>query len=88
MNFEGFSLSSNLKNLTDRFRGNKDSEEFKLKNIEGFKEYTLIELAKKDYRGKSDREKPRFFSKEIKDFKDRNFNAGIKKKYKNRRSLN
>lgn len=47
MNFEGFSLSSNLKNLTDRFRGNKDSEEFKLKNIEGFKEYTLIELVKK-----------------------------------------
>ena len=46
INFEGLSLSSNLKNLTDRFRRNKDSEEFKLKNIEGFKEYKLIEVAK------------------------------------------
>jgi len=73
---------------TDRFRGNKHSEGFKPKNIEGFKEHKLREGGEKDYRRKSDREKPKFFSKKSKDFKDRNFNAGNKKKYKNKESFN
>ena len=68
---------------TDRFRGNKHSEGFKPKNIEGFKEHKPREGDEKDYRRKSDREKPRFFGKKSKDFKDRNFNAGNRKKYKN-----
>jgi len=68
---------------TDRFRGNKHSEGFKPKNIEGFKEHKSREGGEKDYRRKSDREKPRFFGKKSKDFKDRNFNAGNRKKYKN-----
>jgi superfamily II DNA/RNA helicase len=72
----------------DRFRINKKSEEFKPRNIEGFKEHKLREGGEKDYRRKSDREKPRFFSKKSKDFKDRNFNAGNRKKYKNRESFN
>ena len=48
--------------------------------IEGFKEYKPREGGEKDYRRKSDREKPKFFSKKSKDFKDRNFNAGNRKK--------
>ena len=73
---------------TDRFRGNKHSEGFKPKNIEGFKEHKPREGGEKDYRRKSDREKPKFFSKKSKDFKDRNFNAGNRKKYKNKESFN
>ena len=73
---------------TDRFRGNKHSEGFKPKNIEGFKEHKSREGGEKDYRRKSDREKPRFFGKKSKEFKDRNFNAGNRKKYKNRESFN
>jgi len=73
---------------TDRFRGNKQSQGFKPKNVEGFKEHKPREGGEKDYRRKSDREKPKFFSKKSKDFKDRNFNAGNRKKYKNRESFN
>jgi len=73
---------------TDRFRANKQSEGFKAKNIEGFKEYKPREGSEKDYRRKSDREKPKFFSKKSKDFKNRNFNADNRKKYKNRESFN
>jgi superfamily II DNA/RNA helicase len=72
----------------DRFRANKHSEGFKAKNIEGFKEYKPTEGTEKDYRRKSDREKPKFFSKKSKDFKNRNFNADNRKKYKNRESFN
>ena len=42
----------------------------------------------KDYRRKSEREKPKFFSKKSKEFKDRDFNTGNKKKYKNKESYN
>jgi superfamily II DNA/RNA helicase len=73
---------------TDRLRANKHSEGFKAKNIEGFKEYKPREGGEKDYRRKSDREKPKFFSKKSKDFKNRNFNADNRKKYKNRESFN
>ena len=50
--------------------------------------YELSLYGEKDYRKKSDREKPKFFSKKSKDFKDRNFNAGNRKKYKNKESFN
>ena len=73
---------------SDRFRANKHSEGFKAKNIEGFKEHKPREGGEKDYRRKSDREKPKFFSKKSKDFKNRNFNADNRKKYKNRESFN
>jgi superfamily II DNA/RNA helicase len=73
---------------TDRFRGNRHSEGFKPKNTEGFKEYKPREGVEKDYRRKSDREKPKFFSKKSKDFKDRNFNTGNRKNYKNKESFN
>jgi superfamily II DNA/RNA helicase len=72
----------------DRFRGNRHSEGFKPKNTEGFKEYKPREGGEKDYRRKSDREKPKFFSKKSKDFKDRNFNTGNRKNYKNKESFN
>jgi superfamily II DNA/RNA helicase len=73
---------------TDRFRGNRHSEGFKPKNTEGFKEYKPREGGEKDYRRKSDREKPKFFNKKSKDFKDRNFNTGNRKNYKNKESFN
>ena len=73
---------------TDRFRGNKHSEGFKPTNVEVLKEHKSREAGEKDYRRKSDREKPRFFGKKSKEFKDRNFNAGNRKKYKNRESFN
>jgi superfamily II DNA/RNA helicase len=72
----------------DRFRGSRHSEGFKPKNIEAFKEYKPREGGEKDYRRKSEREKPKFFSKKSKEFKDRDFNTGNKKKYKNKESLN
>jgi superfamily II DNA/RNA helicase len=72
----------------DRFRGSRHSEGFKAKNTEGFKEYKPREGGEKDYRRKSDKEKPKFFSKKSKDFKDRNFNTGNRKKYKNKESFN
>ena len=72
----------------DRFRGNRHSEGFKPKNIEAFKEYKPREGGEKDYRRKSEREKPKFFSKKSKEFKDRDFNTGNKKKYKNKESFN
>jgi len=72
----------------DRFRGSRHSEGFKPKNTEGFKEYKPREGGEKDYRRKSDREKPKFFSKKSKDFKDRNFNTGNRKNYKNKESFN
>jgi superfamily II DNA/RNA helicase len=72
----------------DRFRGSRHSEGFKPKNIEAFKEYKPREGSEKDYRRKSEREKPKFFSKKSKEFKDRDFNTGNKKKYKNKESLN
>jgi len=73
---------------TDRFRGSRHSEGFRPKNIEGFKENKPREGSEKDYRRKSDREKPKFFSKKSKDFKNRNFNADNRKKYKNKESFN
>jgi ATP-dependent RNA helicase DeaD len=72
----------------DRFRGSRHSEGFKPKNIEAFKEYKPREGGEKDYRRKSEREKPKFFSKKSKEFKDRDFNTGNKKKYKNKESYN
>jgi superfamily II DNA/RNA helicase len=81
---------------SDRFRENKPSDRFRenrstggadRQKIEGFKEYKPRESGEKDYRRKSDREKPRFAGKRSTGFKDRNFNAG-KKKYKNRESFN
>jgi superfamily II DNA/RNA helicase len=73
---------------TDRFRASRHSEGFKPRNIEGFKENKPREGGEKDYRRKSDREKPKFFSKKSKDFKNRNFNADNRKKYKNKESFN
>jgi len=73
---------------TDKFRGSVHSEGFKPRNIEGFKENKPREGVEKDYRRKSDREKPKFFSKKSKDFKNRNFNAGNRNKYKNKESFN
>ena len=73
---------------TDKFRGSAHSERFKPRNIEGFKENKPREGVEKDYRRKSDREKTRFFGKKSKDFKNRNFNAGNRKKYKNWESFN
>jgi ATP-dependent RNA helicase DeaD len=73
---------------TDRFRASRHSEGFKPRNIEGFKENKPREGGEKDYRRKSDREKPKFFSKKSKDFKNRSFNADNKKKYKNKESFN
>jgi superfamily II DNA/RNA helicase len=73
---------------TDKFRGSAHSERFKPRNIEGFKENKPREGSEKDYRRKSDREKPKFFSKKSKDFKKRNFNAGNRYKYKNKESFN
>jgi len=73
---------------TDKFRGSAHSEGFKPRNIEGFKENKPREGVEKDYRRKSDREKPKFFSKKSKDFKNRNFNAGNRNKYKNKESFN
>jgi superfamily II DNA/RNA helicase len=72
---------------TDRFRGSRHSDGFRPKNIEGFKENKPREGGEKDYRRKSDREKPKFFSKKSKDFKNRNFNGDNRKKYKNRESF-
>ena len=73
---------------TERFRASRHSEGFKPRNIEGFKENKPREGGEKDYRRKSDREKPKFFSKKSKDFKNRNFNAGNRNKYKNKESFN
>jgi len=69
------------------------SPDFKEHKSSGFKDRKPAEGFKsggfdKDYRRKSDREKPRFFGKKSKSFKDRNFNAGDKKKNKNRESFN
>jgi superfamily II DNA/RNA helicase len=74
-------------NPQDRSKSNVNSEGYKTKNIEGFREYKSRESNEKDYRRKSDREKPKFFTKKSNDFTDRNFNAGYKKKYKNRKSF-
>ncbi len=71
----------------DRFKSNINSEGFKPKNIEGFKEHKPRESNEKDYRRKSDREKPKFFTKKSKNFKNRNFNLGNAKKYKNKESF-
>jgi superfamily II DNA/RNA helicase len=73
---------------TDRFRGSGHSEGFRTKNIESFKEHKPREGGEKDYRRKSDREKPKFFNKKSRDFKDRNFNSANKKNYKNKESFN
>ena len=75
-------------NPFNRFKSNINSEGYKAQKNEGFKENKSREGDEKDYRRKSDREKPKFFTKKSKDFKVRNFNAGNKKKYKNRESFN
>ena len=75
-------------NPLNRFKSNINSEGYKAQKNEGFKENKSREGNEKDYRRKSDREKPKFFTKKSKDFKVRNFNAGNKKKYKNRESFN
>lgn len=75
-------------NPFNRFKSNINSEGYKAPKIEGFKENKSREGNEKDYRRKSDREKPKFFTKKSKDFKVRNFNAGNRKKYKNRESFN
>ena len=75
-------------NPFNRFKSNINSEGYKAQKNEGFKENKSREGNEKDYRRKSDREKPKFFTKKSKDFKVRNFNAGNKKKYKNRESFN
>ena len=75
-------------NPLNRFKSNINSEGYKAQKNEGFKENKSREGDEKDYRRKSDREKPKFFTKKSKDFKVRNFNAGNKKKYKNRESFN
>ena len=72
----------------NRFKANINSEGYKFQKIEGFKENKSREGNEKDYRRKSDREKPKFFTKKSKDFKIRNFNADNRKKYKNRESFN
>ena len=75
-------------NPFNRFKSNINSEGYKAQKNEGFKENKSREGDEKDYRRKSDREKTKFFTKKSKDFKVRNFNAGNKKKYKNRESFN
>ncbi len=75
-------------NPFNRFKSNINSEGYKIQKIEGFKENKSREGNEKDYRRKSDREKPKFFTKKSKDFKIKNFNAGNRKKYKNRESFN
>ena len=75
-------------NPFNRFKSNINSEGYKAQKNEGFKENKSREGNEKDYRRKSDREKPKFFTKKSKDFKVRNFNVGNKKKYKNRESFN
>ena len=75
-------------NPFNRFKSNINSEGYKAQKNEGFKENKSREGNEKDYRRKSDREKPKFFTKKSKDFKVRNFNAGNRKKYKNRESFN
>ncbi len=75
-------------NSFNRFKSNINSEGYKIQKIEGFKENKSREGNEKDYRRKSDREKPKFFTKKSKDFKIKNFNAGNRKKYKNRESFN
>ena len=75
-------------NPLNRFKSNINSEGYKAQKIQGFKENKSREGDEKDYRRKSDREKTKFFTKKSKDFKVRNFNAGNKKKYKNRESFN
>jgi superfamily II DNA/RNA helicase len=75
-------------NPFNRFKSNINSEGYKVQKNEGFKENKSREGDEKDYRRKSDREKPKFFTKKSKDFKVRNFNAGNRKKYKNRESFN
>lgn len=74
-------------NSFNKFKSNINSEGYKIQKIEGFKENKSREGNEKDYRRKSDREKPKFFTKKSKDFKIKNFNAGNRKKYKNRESL-
>jgi superfamily II DNA/RNA helicase len=69
------------------------SPDFKEHKSSGFKDRKPVEGFKsvgfnKDYRRKSDREKPKFFGKKSKGFNDRNFNAGDRKKNKNRDSFN
>ena len=64
------------------------SLDFKEHKSSGFKDRKPAEGFKsggfdKDYRRKSDREKPKFFGKKSKGFNDRNFNAGDRKKNKN-----
>ena len=75
-------------NPFNRFKSNINSEGYKAQKNEGFKENKSREGNEKDYRRKSDREKTKFFTKKSKDFKVRNFNAGNRKKYKNRESFN
>ncbi len=75
-------------NSFNKFKSNINSEGYKIQKIEGFKENKSREGNEKDYRRKSDREKPKFFTKKSKDFKIKNFNAGNRKKYKNRESFN
>ena len=69
------------------------SLDFKEHKSSGFKDRKPAEGFKsggfdKDYRRKSDREKPKFFGKKSKGFNDRNFNAGDRKKNKNWDSFN
>jgi superfamily II DNA/RNA helicase len=65
------------------FKEHKSSGFKDRKSVEGFKSGGFY----KDYRRKSDREKPKFFGKKSKGFNDRNFNAGDRKKNKNRESF-
>jgi superfamily II DNA/RNA helicase len=86
-------FSENFKSHKSEGFNDKKSSGFKEHNPSGFKDHESAGGFKtggfeKDYRRKSDREKPRFFGKKSKGFKDRNFNAGYKKKDKNRKSFN
>ena len=88
---------------SEKFGRNKFSEGFKSHKLEGVKEYKSEGFKErklpaegfksggfeKDYRRKSDREKPRFRDNKSEGFKRGNFNAGNrKKKYKNKESFN
>jgi superfamily II DNA/RNA helicase len=81
--------------FTENFKSHKPegfkehkSLDFKEHKSSGFKDRKPAEGFKsggfdKDYRRKSDREKPKFFGKKSKGFNDRYFNAGDRKKNKN-----
>jgi ATP-dependent RNA helicase DeaD len=80
--------SFNSGRSAEEFRENKYLDKFKIKNIEGFKGYNESDGGEKDYRRKSNREKPRFFIKKSKNFKDRDFNKSNRKKYKKTKPFN